>query len=330
MRSVRFVVVAVFVVAMMSRVEIAVATTGPNCTCNSLLNNCPKTVPRRLITCAGTPCKLVKNCKPGGQGCDRFCILVRKKIVNKISNTVSRSVNGILGGAGFDGHDAFPVESPNVVLGHNCNVTQFQQADDFTITAEDAGVSFTAGMIAMYQAGAGPDVAISKVLIEIWNVMPTTGGSAWKGDMVTNRLLPTGSTGFSGVYRTTAGNLTDNQRPIKMVSFDMSWVGPLPQGDYWIVFGAVGAATFAAPEISVGFPVEASDNSRVFDVAAGVWSENSDPTTSNPSDLPFNLYEIEKGPAVSHVGLLVLLILILTVGSVLVHQLRRAHTQPQT
>lgn len=258
------------------------ATAKPNCACNVTRQDCPGD----NEVCKADDCTQVpKGCADDGNGnattCNGKCVKVKKKTTNSLPN--------ILGGAGFDGFDISVLEPPNSLFGYIVSATTLQ-ADDFMVAAGDVW-DLTEGIVFMYQLDGLPGETISELFIRVWDQPPTEGATPFAGDLVTNRLI---SSRFAGLFRVPVHDLMDVSRAVSAVSFDMSWLGPIGEGEYWIEFSANGLGGGEGPAILVGTTEDPlAANSRAFDIATGTWQDNIDPGSGLPGDLPFLLYEID-------------------------------------
>lgn len=188
--------------------------------------------------------------------------------------------------SGCAGRDLSLVEAPSTVFGYDTHVARFHQADDFKVPS---GQTWQIDDLRwyVYQTDASPAEPVVAAYVRVWNGPPGAGGTIIGGDMTTNRLL---ASEFMSTYRAITGDQTSCRRAVKRITIDMSWLGQLPSGDYWIELGTEGNPSFAGPFAVPTVPRSPNtDNSRVFSVAAGTWSANLDTTSGFPFDYPFEL-----------------------------------------
>jgi hypothetical protein len=108
-------------------------------------------------------------------------------------------------------------------------------ADDFVVSPEGWNVSglefFT------YQTGSTTTSTITGLFARIWSGTPGAGGSVIWGDLTTNLLT---ATDWTGIYRTTATDLTNIARPImsaRATGLDITLAG----GTYWVEWTSTGS-----------------------------------------------------------------------------------------
>ncbi|MCL4197629.1 MAG: hypothetical protein KJZ69_09070 [Phycisphaerales bacterium] len=179
------------------------------------------------------------------------------------------------------------IEAPSSVYGNNTIVTSFHQADDFTVPQ---GQQWTPTSLKwyLYQTSSSPQEPITAVFIQLWrgSQADMLAGTATLvgGDMVTNRR--TGQT-FSNIYRTTSSTPTSCDRAIKEVDIDMSWVGALSAGQYWIEVGSTGNPGFSGPWANHVVPRNGQENSIFYTVSTNTWGLNA--SNGVGWDYPFKL-----------------------------------------
>jgi hypothetical protein len=110
------------------------------------------------------------------------------------------------------------------------------------------------------------------------------------GDMVTNRR--TGQT-FSNIYRVFVETPANCDRAIKEVEVDMSWVGTLSAGQYWIEVGSMGNPEFLGPYANHVVPRDGRENSIFYTVATNTWAVNGNNGVA--WDYPFKLIYTSSG-----------------------------------
>lgn len=185
---------------------------------------------------------------------------------------------------GCAGADTSVIEAPGALFGSETHVSLTRQADDFNVPA---GQVWTLDNLVWYlfQPDSATGDPINAAYIRIWNGVPGGGGAVIAGDMTTNRL--TTST-FQNAYRVEISNLVDCRRAIKAATIDMTWAPPLPSGSYWIEIGTEGTLGFPGPLSNPIVPRDPENhNSRAFDVANNIWSQNFD--NGLAFDFPFEL-----------------------------------------
>jgi hypothetical protein len=96
---------------------------------------------------------------------------------------------------------------------------------------------------------------------------------------------------FSGIYRTTANNPTDCTKPLMEFTIDMTWVPPLPPGQYWVLVS--GNSTNPGSEyVPPTVPWDATDNAQL-SVNFGPFAPTIGGMGGAPMDLPFELSGID-------------------------------------
>jgi len=188
-------------------------------------------------------------------------------------------------GGGCNGSRYTMLEAPSNVIGSSIVVDSFHQADNFVVP-EDETWSPVELIWYLYQTDSPPSRPISSAYIQLWRGNPMTGGVLIAGDMETNRAI---ESTFSGVYRT--WNQRDEcERAVKRLHIDVSWIGPLEAGEYWIEIASDRDADYSGPWANPVVPRDGNENSIFYDVREQAWEEN---TASNGSgakwDYPFKL-----------------------------------------
>ncbi len=190
------------------------------------------------------------------------------------------------GGCGGGMYSA--IEAPSSIYGNNTIVTSFHQADDFNVPNGQVWTPVELTWY-LYQTNAPTNDPIVNVYIQIWrgSQADMIAGTATLlgGDMTTNRLT---SSTFSNIYRTTAADITNCARAVKENKIDMSWVGALPTGQYWIEVGSTGNPGFSGPWANHKVPRDGTENSIFFTVG-GAWAENVNTDLVTKWDYPFKL-----------------------------------------
>lgn len=227
------------------------------------------------------------NLRSGG------CPEILAAMVDFWGNTVPGNVNLWDNGAfvtglrtGCSGRDVSLVEPPSTVFGYDTQVSRFHQADDFKVPS---GQTWQIDDMRwyVYQTDATPVEPITAAYVRVWDGPPGAGGSIIAGDMTTNRLL---ASEFMSTYRAIASDPTSCRRAVKRITVNLSWLGQLSAGTYWLELGTEGNPGFGGPFAAPTVPRDPStDNSRSLNVASGVWSANVDTTSGFPFDFPFEL-----------------------------------------
>ena len=178
------------------------------------------------------------------------------------------------------------IEAPSNVFGWNTLVTDFHQADDFTVPS---GQTWQIDDMRwyLYQTNASPSEPITSAVVQVWDGPPGAGGSVIAGDLVTNRLQ---ASEFMEIFRASNTDPTSCIRAVKRITIDMSWLGNLAAGTYWLELGTQGNPGLTGPWAPPTVPRNpGEDNSRLFTVSTGVWTQNLDASTGFPFDFPFEL-----------------------------------------
>ncbi|MCC6909654.1 MAG: hypothetical protein IT430_17085 [Phycisphaerales bacterium] len=181
------------------------------------------------------------------------------------------------------------IEAPGTIYGNNTIVTSFHQADDFTVPS---GQQWTPTELRwyLYQTNAGTNEPIVDVYIQLWrgSQADMIAGTATLvgGDMTTDRLI---SSTFTNIYRTTASDILSCARAIKECRIDMSWVGALSSGQYWIEVGSTGNPSFSGPWANHKVPRDIVNDNSIFFTVGGAWAANTDAGYGAGWDYPFKL-----------------------------------------
>jgi len=156
-------------------------------------------------------------------------------------------------------------------------------ADDFTIPSGDSWDIQTL-IFRGYQTNAPTTGTFTGATVQIWDGPPNVGTSTViAGDTTTNRYV---SHLFSNVYRVTSTTLTSTARAVMDITVDLSFVGPLPAGTFWIDVSFMGTSA-SGPWGNPTVPWDASDNSLQF--FAGTWNTTSSGQGMAPIDYPYLL-----------------------------------------
>lgn len=187
------------------------------------------------------------------------------------------------------------IQAPDNAYGNQTLVTAFHQADDFSVPS---GQTWTPTSLKwyLYQTSSPANEPITAVFIQVWRGsqadMLAGAGVLVGGDMVTNRL--SGASVFADIYRTTAADRTNCDRAIKECTVDMSWLGPLPAGQYWIEIGSTGNPAFSGPWANHAVR-DGDENSLFFNVTLGTWTTNIAGDGVTSWDYPFKLDYLQSG-----------------------------------
>lgn len=179
-------------------------------------------------------------------------------------------------------------ESPSRVLGNNTLVGVYHQADDFVVPE---GQEWTPTRLTwyLYQTSSPPLEPITAVFIQLWSgtrsEMLAGAATFVGGDMTTNRRI---DQTFTNIYRVMQSSPTNCDRAIKEVEVDMSWVGPLASGQYWIEIGSTGNPEYLGPWANHVVPRDGQENSIFYTVATNTWAVNS--SNEVGWDYPFKLH----------------------------------------
>jgi type IX secretion system substrate protein len=109
-------------------------------------------------------------------------------------------------------------------------------ANEFTVPAGAMWI-FDTVILYGYQIGSTTTSGFLNCNLQIYNGAPGLGGTVIWGDTTTNYL---NSTGFTGIYRVSAGNLTDVQRPVMYLKLYLNTPPRLVAGTYWLSWSAAG------------------------------------------------------------------------------------------
>lgn len=183
------------------------------------------------------------------------------------------------------------IEAPGTIFGNNTIVTAFHQADDFIVPG---GQSWTPTSLTwfLYQTNSSTNDPIVEVFINLWqgsqaDMIAGNGVLVPTSDFSINRLS---NSTFSGIYRTTAADPMNCARAIKDATIDMTWVGPLGPGQYWIEIGSTGNPAFSGPWANHVVPRDPATDNSIFFTVGGAWAANIDVNGGgNPWDYPFKL-----------------------------------------
>ena len=226
-------------------------------------------------------------------------------------------------GEGFDGARVSVIEAPSTTPGWSISRPTSHIADDFTVPPHRV---WYLDMVAwpVYQLDSAPTDDITAAYVQLWNGPPGAGGAVIDGNLTVNRLI---ASDFNCTYRVDGGDLQNEQRAVKEILIDLSDMGSLDPGTYWIEIAATGAGGFGPPEAVPTVPRDVTDNARILNVGSGLWNPVIDPDTGSGVDYPFLLFGSSQSdvPTVSVWGLIVMTLLLLTAGAlVLSQQCRRA------
>ncbi len=115
----------------------------------------------------------------------------------------------------------------------------FRNGDLFTVPA---GETWTLDRVEFFafqtqSSNFSTNFAYSGAYIAVYDTLPLNGVEPIYGDYVTNRLR---GGAWTGAYRVSGTALTNQTRPIMRVDIDMSWLPPLPAGDYYFAVSLLG------------------------------------------------------------------------------------------
>jgi hypothetical protein len=97
-------------------------------------------------------------------------------------------------------------------------------------------------------------------------------------------------------YRVSAENPRDNSRPLNDVYIDLTWVPPLPPGQYWVEFDtqaqSISGQTFAIQSSWDG----PEQPSLQYEQQFGQWRPTMDQGSGRPATLATNIYFAASNP----------------------------------
>jgi hypothetical protein len=186
-------------------------------------------------------------------------------------------------GVGAGGADVSEIESGLSTFGLNMADGVARLADDFTNSGTDSWDLQTLTFRG-YQTSAPTTGTFTGATVQIWDGPPNVGTSTViAGDTTTNRYV---SHVWSNVYRVTSTTLTSTARAVMDITVDLSFVGPLAPGTFWIDVSFMGTST-SGPWGNPTVPWDASDNGQQF--FAGAWNVTTFGQGMAPVDYPYLL-----------------------------------------
>jgi hypothetical protein len=145
--------------------------------------------------------------------------------------------------------------------------TAVRLTDDFTVPAGQTW-SVDAVTVYGYQSGATA-VTLNAATLQVWNAVPTVGGTPIFGNTTTNRL---GTAGQSGAFRVSNTTLTDRTRSLQAARITLSPPLTLTAGTYWLDWNLAGTGAlgpFSSPVVPTLAAPAPTGNARQLVVAGG-------------------------------------------------------------
>jgi hypothetical protein len=192
---------------------------------------------------------------------------------------------------GYDGSMVSMTPDGDGLLGVNTNVMTFHIADDFRIPM-GSPVFLDAISLPLYELGGPGELPFEGAFVRIWQGEPGAGGAPIAGDMVTNRLI---ATDFTEMYRVSPFDEQSPQRALKEILVDLSWMPPLPPGQYYAEL----AARAQQPNLPAYAPTvpwaSESDNALGYDVQTEQWMPIHDNLSGRRVAFPIHVHGIGLG-----------------------------------
>jgi len=182
-------------------------------------------------------------------------------------------------GAGSGGTDYSELQDASLGMGTYGTGFQISASnsvcDDFDVTGTWNVTSFT---FFGYQTGSGPPSTLNDVRVQIWDGIPTGGGSVIWGDLTTNLMS---STDWTNAWRVLESAPSEN-RPIMNIVADVTGLVLAP-GTYWVEYsvGGTGASGPWAPYVTI---VGETTTGNAIQNQAGTWVDLID---IGPQGMPF-------------------------------------------
>jgi hypothetical protein len=197
-------------------------------------------------------------------------------------------------GAGFNGADvsAFAPGASTFGFGatqyNNVLSTQptIRLADDFTVPV--GGWLVDSINVLAYVTGTSTTSPFTGISMNIWNGTPGGGGTI----IASSSNLQ--NSGWSGIYRTTATTLTDDQRPVMNVgaAFPSLFLG---QGTYWVDWSLANftsdnqfpRSSWVPPVMTASRNLVSGNSLQLLNGVLGGWSNATDAGLTQVVELPF-------------------------------------------
>lgn len=190
-------------------------------------------------------------------------------------------------GAGANGADLSALYGEAINFGAQANNNAGNKiADDFVLT-ENTYIEQIE--LYAYQTASSQTSTITGVYIELFDGDPSDGGQLVWGDPNENRLK---STNWTGVYRTTASDFMNTDRPIMKVVANINTI--LPEGNYWIAVsfsGTMQSGPLAIPRQILG----EVNTGNALHYNNAVWNTWTDAGSNGQMGLPFIIRGIPEG-----------------------------------
>ncbi len=143
----------------------------------------------------------------------------------------------------------------------------------------------------IYQIDAPAETPVSAAYVRIWAGAPGAGGVPVGGDMVTNRLIESPNDHCHRV-----GAPSPNTRAIKNMVLDLTGIGPLPPGAYWVEVAVQGAPGFGTPWTPPSIWPRPTDNALHYSASTNTWTPIQDTASGRTVDVPFRLFIGDQPP----------------------------------
>ncbi len=193
-------------------------------------------------------------------------------------------------GTGPNGDNLSRIPEGDNVFGFKTSAGITHIADDFTLFG--GGNWLTAVHWPIYQINAPAEAPITAAYARIWSGTPGAGGVPVAGDMVTNRLV---EFRYADYYRVSS-TPTTNTRAVKDLVIDLSGMGPLPSGTYWIEVAVQGPSAYGDSWTPPSIWPRAADNALLHSVGSGAWTPMKDTLSARNTDVPFLLFVGDHPP----------------------------------
>ncbi len=194
-------------------------------------------------------------------------------------------------GAGAGGANVSAIAAGENTYGWGMQSAQGNRvADDFTIGVGQTWMLSSAEVFG-YQTGSTTTSTFSALSLRIWQGAPGASGSSiiWDSSSVEQLL----TTSFTGIYRTTATDLTNTARPIMSLQSGLGGT-VLGAGTYWLDWSAAGSLS-SGPWCP---PVPPGNAGNALQQTSTGWVAALDSFSGHQPDFAFRIHGTDLGGAV--------------------------------